>query len=535
MQKTIKYACLASLTIASLMSVAVSTGALKQLATDYPSGILYWNEETKQIDKQLPDEFVFSPKELVGRGGFGAVFSGSVVNKDKSEKLVAVKSMATSDINAREILNIVLLQGLPNVAQFYACAITKDKIYIVSELLHKDLEHEPTRLTIKTKHLISRTKLYQSLTSTLMAVHARKMVHWDLKPKNLMVDSADAGKILIIDFGVACPTNKPIITGSTYWWSPEMWALLDSYNSMDQNFDLNRNWSVLSTMNDAWALIFTLADLEFPSIKSTIENYPCWHYKRNRMCVSEVLRSMDNYYEQNKEKWVEECGEAASLLFYRAFMKSLRFDLGERVDLKGFNRLLGKTIELCDAHNNNKANPTKRGILKPNPVPLAHDNETSNAVRKDINKNAEIISSYSSSVVHLKIVEGEISAPKENEQPDEDKTNTAASSFDSPKLGFFHQSTTTLVTNTITELSVDRETDDPSAQQADSETSERLPVLTQKPKVSYFNLNDPRNYMVFVDFSPNAESDLNDLKLNDASILKGRGIVEANNPGLLRV
>ena len=48
-------------------------------------------------------------------------------------------------------------------------------------------------------------------------MHSKNMIHWDLKPKNLMVDSADIKKIFIIDFGVTGPKEKPKITGSTYW------------------------------------------------------------------------------------------------------------------------------------------------------------------------------------------------------------------------------------------------------------------------------------------------------------------------------
>lgn len=529
MRRPYKSAGLLSLAFVSLISVAFCAGALEELAAKYPGGFLYWNADKQQMEQQLPNGFVFRRKGKVGQGGFGAVFAGTAMGKE-----MAVKSMDTSDVNAREILNIIELQSLPSVAQFYAGLITKDKIYILQELLHKDLEDEKVLRVLKDKHMLERLELYKSLTSTLLSMHAKNLLHWDLKPKNLMVDSADVKKIFVIDFGVTGPKDKPKIAGSTYWWSPDMWALYNSYNPQGELFNLHRDWSSLSTMNDAWALIFTLADIEFPSIKPSIDDLPCWDYNRNRMCVDKVLMSMDNYYEENKGRWVNECGENASWLFYRAFMRSLRFDISERVDLQGFNLLLGKIIELCNSHNNQQ-NAAGKGILQSAQAASFQKHETTN-------ETFELFQGY-----HYNQIEEVFKADgfqfgfdikKESEQIIEEKTEAAyPPSNDSTvtQVNDIHQALKALITNKITEIRTNRRVEESTASQPQHMESAPLPVLEKNPDVMILNKNSRRNYFVLVNFSPETESNMSSLSLHDKSILKGLGIApEENGPGLLR-
>lgn len=167
--------------------------------------------------------------EVLGRGAMGEV---RVAHRHGSDTAYAVKVLRAEladdpTLIARFVQEREIMCSLddPHLVKVHDLVVEGGAAAIVMDLvdgsdLRKTLTHagtiEPARAT----------DIVAQLSSGLEAVHARKIVHRDVKPENILVDSH--GSVRLTDFGIARLTHGPALTrltgliGTPEYLAPEL-------------------------------------------------------------------------------------------------------------------------------------------------------------------------------------------------------------------------------------------------------------------------------------------------------------------------
>ena len=171
-----------------------------------------------------------SKAEMIGSGGFGAVYKGRW-----SGKYVAIKVLACDHLNAeanaefkRELEVMVGLRS-PQIIEVYGAVLQGKQLSIVMELSPKgnlcQLLNRDRNLTWPTKYNIGMDIAYG-----LKYLHDRGIIHRDLKSLNVLLDNELNAKIC--DFGLAKVKTQSQSTttmgggaGTILWMAPELFGM----------------------------------------------------------------------------------------------------------------------------------------------------------------------------------------------------------------------------------------------------------------------------------------------------------------------
>ena len=187
----------------------------------------------------MPDEIgPYKILEFLGRGGMGLVYKAQqeTPSRDVAIKVLIPSVFRLSEATlARFRLEIELLGRLqhPNIAQVFDGGTANfghgPQPYFVMEYLAGPtiLEH----MQHGSMSLRGRLKLFQQVCDAAHHAHQRGIIHRDIKPRNIQVDSSGIPKLL--DFGIAissetrgrAPENEPTAPiGTPAFMSPEQVA-----------------------------------------------------------------------------------------------------------------------------------------------------------------------------------------------------------------------------------------------------------------------------------------------------------------------
>ena len=190
--------------------------------------------KTIDVGSKLSDFIV--EKEL-GKGHFGSV---SLVSSKKTKFLYAMKEIKASKYKTdkQRLLvekEIKLLENLnhPNIISYFTSFVENDNFYIITEYINGGSLEELLVENIKKKTRIEEKKLWdlliQSLSGLLYLHEKRKIIHRDIKPDNLLLDSE--GHLKISDFGVSAIKSDEVddllkchgtVAGPIQFMAPEM-------------------------------------------------------------------------------------------------------------------------------------------------------------------------------------------------------------------------------------------------------------------------------------------------------------------------
>jgi tetratricopeptide (TPR) repeat protein len=176
------------------------------------------------LEAQLPDVPGYRLERLLGRGGFGAVFSAA----DASGRRVALKVATSGDATAaaqlaREETALRAVGPLVAPAVLASGSLLDGSPYLVLELL------EPPTLAQRLREIaapMQRTEFAAravALCEAVSAIHSSGYLHLDLKPENVFLTAED---VRLIDFGLARPVHERgdrsgAFAGTAEYASPE--------------------------------------------------------------------------------------------------------------------------------------------------------------------------------------------------------------------------------------------------------------------------------------------------------------------------
>lgn len=169
---------------------------------------------TPPLEKILDDHLVFSPGDMfgpryriieeIGRGGMGRVYKAKDLELNITVALKMIRAAYSSNprfiqrfkeetLLSRSISheNVIRIHDIGDVDEIKFISMDYIKGQDLKELIH-------TSGTLSIQAVISITR---QICEGLKAAHQKNIVHLDLKPRNIMIDSD--GKVYLMDFGVA--------------------------------------------------------------------------------------------------------------------------------------------------------------------------------------------------------------------------------------------------------------------------------------------------------------------------------------------
>ncbi|WP_197454294.1 WD40 repeat domain-containing serine/threonine-protein kinase [Stieleria varia] len=165
----------------------------------------------------------FALKQKIGSGGFGAVWLAHDLNLDRQVALKLPKRSSADSSLLHEARTAAKLHH-PNIVMVHEVGIADEQIYIASEYIDGVTlrgEMDQQRLAIERTVDV----LIQICSATSHA-HSHGVIHRDLKPTNVMIDSA--GKPFVTDFGIAKQLSaeesisaEGAVVGTFSYMSPE--------------------------------------------------------------------------------------------------------------------------------------------------------------------------------------------------------------------------------------------------------------------------------------------------------------------------
>ena len=216
--------------------------------------------EKVNVGSKLEDFQVVRP---LGKGNFGAVY---LVTSKLTNKLYAMKEIQTSKYKSQEEVNqvekeIKLLENLrhPHVITYFNSFKQNGNIYIVIEYINGGSLEDLLIKNIKQQKKIDEKTLWdlliQSLSGLLYLHEKRKIIHRDIKPDNLLLDSE--GHLKISDFGVSAIKSDEVddllkchgtVAGPIQFMAPEM-CLGDAYDFKSDIYMLGLTFWFMASNN----------------------------------------------------------------------------------------------------------------------------------------------------------------------------------------------------------------------------------------------------------------------------------------------
>ncbi|KAE8229573.1 hypothetical protein CF326_g5455 [Tilletia indica] len=142
---------------------------------------------------------------MIGSGTFGTVYSA--VNLDTGE-LMAVKEIRFQDITSnpevykqiKDEMSVMEMLSHPNIVNYFGIEVHRDKVYIFEEYCENGSLAQLLKAgRIEDEAIIQVYTLW--MLDGLAYLHAQGVVHRDIKPDNILLDSN--GMIKYVDFGAA--------------------------------------------------------------------------------------------------------------------------------------------------------------------------------------------------------------------------------------------------------------------------------------------------------------------------------------------
>ncbi|WP_437746611.1 protein kinase [Sorangium sp. So ce1504] len=162
-------------------------------------------------------------------GGMGDIFKGTDQTTGAPVALKILRAAASHQERARFAREISILADLrhPNIVQYVAHGTWLDgRLFFAMEWLDgEDLGQRQRRAPLGLRDSV---EVVRRSAAAMAAIHARGVVHRDLKLSNIFLVRGKGTAIKLIDFGVVklavpddCPTERGTIIGTPHFMAPE--------------------------------------------------------------------------------------------------------------------------------------------------------------------------------------------------------------------------------------------------------------------------------------------------------------------------
>lgn len=168
--------------------------------TDYPDQPTFVPPTVEELGAMMPS---YQIEFLIASGGMGAVYKGRQIDLDRE---VAIKILPPEAGNDTESLNRFRSEARamaklnhPNIVSIYDFGVSSDQCYFVMEYVEGHNVHELIVDGAMTPVLAQ--NVLAQVCDALGYAHGKGIIHGDIKPSNIVVDTD--GVVKLLDFGLA--------------------------------------------------------------------------------------------------------------------------------------------------------------------------------------------------------------------------------------------------------------------------------------------------------------------------------------------
>lgn len=163
--------------------------------------------------------------EVLGRGGMGAVYRATetATGRPVAVKVLHPSMVAQGDMLARFEREARVMSRLnhPNLVPLLALEHDGDVHFLV--MRYAEGESLSTRLKERGRHTVREAlPILAQLGSALDYLHARGIVHRDVKPANVILSAA--GHVTLLDFGISRPLDSSLTRAGAVLGTPQYMA-----------------------------------------------------------------------------------------------------------------------------------------------------------------------------------------------------------------------------------------------------------------------------------------------------------------------
>ena len=223
----------------------------------------------------------------VGQGTYGVVFKAKDL---QTGEFVALKKILLhgddEGVPATSIREIALLKEVSqhrNIVQLKEVINENHKLYLAFEFLDKDLKNYMKSISGFLNPKLVKSYLYQ-LVLGINFCHMHRVMHRDLKPQNLLIDSS--GLLKIADFGLARAFSIPlpqythevvtlwyrapeVLLGSKKYSTPiDVWSIGCIFAEMAENYPLFPGDSEIDELFQIFRVLGTPSETTWPGVTS---------------------------------------------------------------------------------------------------------------------------------------------------------------------------------------------------------------------------------------------------------------------------
>lgn len=179
--------------------------------------------------KLTPQDIELDQERFLGSGSGGVVQLGvhRPTGMQVAIKTVKVDNKAKREQIMNEIKGLISAEGCPNLVQWYAGFMSKSTCTVHVALEYMDggsLADLKRRLQGKGVPPEALSCLAKQVIEGLHYLHSRKLLHRDVKPENILHNTA--GEVKLTDFGISKDLNSTVAMAATFvgtatYMSPE--------------------------------------------------------------------------------------------------------------------------------------------------------------------------------------------------------------------------------------------------------------------------------------------------------------------------
>jgi len=162
--------------------------------------------------------------ELIAVGSAGKVFKGIYNGEEVAVKILSEDMLNFSVEEFKREVSIMSTMKHENLIQFYGAVTKEEKMMIVSKYIKGGNLHDLVSNLSIDLPLTTRIKIINEIAKGMAFLHAREIIHRDLKSLNVLLD--DGYSVRIIDFGTSRIMDRDKLMtqaiGTVSYMSPEI-------------------------------------------------------------------------------------------------------------------------------------------------------------------------------------------------------------------------------------------------------------------------------------------------------------------------